>query len=85
MTHDSFSSPNGYSLGDMPPEEFRKYGHKLVDWVAGFLEHIEQYPVLSEVKPGDIRNLLPKSPPDHGESMESITADIDKIIMPGMT
>lgn len=85
MTHDSFSRAKDYSFGDMPPEQFRKFGHKLVDWVAAFLEQIERHPVLPDVKPGDIRNLLPNSPPDCGESMEEILPDIDKIIMPGMT
>ncbi|HCA80871.1 MAG TPA: amino acid decarboxylase, partial [Bacteroidetes bacterium] len=51
------------SLGDMPTSEFRKYGHQLVDWVADYLEHVEQYPVLPAVQPGDIRKSLPSAPP----------------------
>jgi len=81
----SENSPNISAVGDMPPEEFRTYGHQLVDWVASFLENIERHSVLPEVQPGDIRQRLPNSPPNAGEPMENILADIDKIIMPGMT
>lgn len=73
------------NLGDMPPEEFRKYGHQLVDWIADFITNIDDIPVLPKVKPGDIKSKLPASPPQHGESMDKILADIDPIIMPGMT
>jgi aromatic-L-amino-acid decarboxylase len=72
-------------LGDMPPDEFRKYGHQLVDWVADYLQNVERYPVLPNIQPGDIRRSLPASPPQNGESMDNILADVDKLIMPGMT
>ncbi len=85
MAVNSISKSREYVLGDMPPEEFRKFGHELIDWVAAFLEKIDQHPVLPDVKPGDIRSLLPDAAPNSGESMGDILADIDKIIMPGMT
>ncbi len=72
-------------LGDMPPEEFRKYGHQLIDWIADYFTNIEDYPVLSKVKPGDIKNSIPSSPPLNGEKMDAIFSDIDKIILPGIT
>ena len=72
-------------LGDMPPEQFRKYGHQLVDWVADYLENVERYPVLPDVQPGDVRRSLPVSPPQEGEPMSRILADVDRLIMPGMT
>ncbi|MFC2133054.1 pyridoxal phosphate-dependent decarboxylase family protein [Bacteroidota bacterium] len=74
-----------YNSGDMPPEEFRKYGHQLVDWIADYLKNIDNIPVLPGIKPGDIKSKLPGSPPEKGESMENILADIDPVIMPGMT
>ncbi|MFQ5753414.1 MAG: pyridoxal phosphate-dependent decarboxylase family protein, partial [bacterium] len=72
-------------LSDMPIADFRKFGHELVDWIASFLDQIDHHAVLPEVKPGDIRNLLPKAPPESGEPMAEILADVDKIIMPSMT
>ena len=72
-------------LGDMPPEEFRKYGHELIDWISNYLQNIEDYPVLSHVKPGEIRKQLPLSPPDKGEDMNKIFTDVNKIILPGVT
>ncbi len=73
------------NYGDMPPEEFRRYGHKLVDWIADFFSNIDEIPVLPKVKPGDIRSKLPVSPPNKGEPMEKIISDVDRIIMPGIT
>ena len=73
------------SLGDMSAEEFRHYGHQLVDWIAEFLANISDLPAFPSVRPGDIRDNLPASPPIKGEPMEEILADVDRVIMPGMT
>jgi len=72
-------------LGDMPADQFRKFGYELIDWIANYFENVEDYPVLPHIKPGDIRKQLPLSPPDEGETMEKILKDIDKIIVPGLT
>jgi aromatic-L-amino-acid decarboxylase len=72
-------------IGDMPAEEFRRYGHDLIDWIADYLENIETYPVLPDIKPGDIKRLLPKVPPQHGEDMDAIINDLNKVIVPGLT
>lgn len=72
-------------LGDMPADEFRKYGYELVDWIAEYLKNIESYPVLSQISPGDIRKQLPLKPPEKGDGMEKILSDVDKIILPGVT
>ncbi len=69
----------------MNTEEFRREGHKVIDWVADYLENVEKYPVKSQVKPGEIRAQLPPSPPVHGEPFDAILRDVDKIIMPGIT
>ena len=71
-------------LGDMPPGEFRKQLHELADWVADFREHIEQLRVAPDGKPGAVREKLPKCAPEEGEPFETILADIDRIIVPGM-
>jgi aromatic-L-amino-acid decarboxylase len=70
---------------DMPIDEFKKYGHELIDWTANYLDKIESFPVLPDIKPGDIKKKLPKSLPQTGESMDDILSDIDNIILPGIT
>ncbi len=72
-------------LGDMPADEFRKFGYQLIDWIADYLDNVEKYPVLPNIKPGDIRKKLPSSPPEKSEGMEKILSDVDKIILPGVT
>jgi aromatic-L-amino-acid decarboxylase len=69
----------------MNNNEFRHWGHKVIDWIADYLDNVEQYPVLSQVKPGDIRSHLPPSAPAKGESFDKILRDVDEIIMPGIT
>ncbi len=69
----------------MSPDEFRKQGKQMIDWIADYQEHVEKYPVLSQVKPGEIRNQLPEDPPGESETIEQIMSDVDSIIMPGIT
>lgn len=71
--------------GDMPPEEFRRLGHQLIDWIADYLKDIEKYPVLPDIAPGEIKKQVSQTPPEKGEPLENVFKDIDKIIMPGMT
>jgi aromatic-L-amino-acid decarboxylase len=70
---------------DMSLDEFKKYGHELIDFIVDYLEHIENKPVLAQIQPGDIKSKLPKIPPGKGEQIEKIIEDVNKIIMPGMT
>lgn len=69
----------------MTPEEFRRWGRAAVDWIAAYQERVEALPVLSQVKPGEVRGLLPPDPPQVGEPFESILADLDRVILPGIT
>ncbi len=69
----------------MDKESFRRFGYQFVDWVADYFDNIEQLPVKSPVKPGDIRQRLPEKPPVKGESMDRIFRDFKEIILPGMT
>ena len=69
----------------MPPEEFRRYGHEVVDWIAEYLANPKKYPVLPSVKPGELTDALPATGPEHGEPMEAILADFDKRIVPAIT
>ncbi|MGA2688573.1 MAG: pyridoxal-dependent decarboxylase [Candidatus Korobacteraceae bacterium] len=69
----------------MTPEQFRQYGRDMVDWVAKYYEDIETLPVLSQVKPGEIRQKLPGAAPQEAEDFATILRDIDKVILPGVT
>lgn len=69
----------------MTPDEFRKNAHELVEWMAGYMENVEKYPVKSAVSPGDIFNKIPDSPPAESESFSSLMKDFEEIIMPGIT
>jgi aromatic-L-amino-acid/L-tryptophan decarboxylase len=72
-------------LGDMSKEDFRRFGHELVDWVADYFDKIETLPVLAAIEPGDLKAQLPATPPQHGEPMEQIIADVDRLIVPALT
>ena len=71
--------------GHMSPDEFRRYGKQVVDWVADYLERIESYPVLSQVRPGDVRAMLPAHAPERGEPYEKVLGDLESVILPGIT
>ena len=49
---------------DMNSDDFRQYGKQLIDWIADYLDQPERYPVLSRVKPGEVKGQLPAQPPD---------------------
>mgnify|MGYP001473840462 CR=1 FL=1 len=65
-------------------EKFRKDGKKAIDWIANYLREIESFSVQPKTMPGDIRLRLEDSPPQEGESFESIIGDLDKHIIPGV-
>lgn len=69
----------------MTPEEFRRAGHELIDLIVDYLEGVEQYPVLPDVQPGDVRASLPEHPPTHPEPWDAVAADIRRAIIPGIT
>jgi aromatic-L-amino-acid/L-tryptophan decarboxylase len=70
---------------DMDPEAFRKEAHRIADWIADYFAAPDRYPVLSRVRPGEIRAALPSSAPEHGESFDAIFSDFERVIMPGIT
>jgi aromatic-L-amino-acid decarboxylase len=72
-------------LGDLDPEEFRRQGYAMVDWIAGFLAAPERHPVLARVKPGDVRGALPASAPEDPEPLDRILGDFERVILPGIT
>lgn len=72
-------------LGDMKEADFRRFGHELIDWIADYFENIDQRPVLPDMQPGDLKAQLPSAPPEQGETMENIIADVDRLIAPALT
>ncbi len=73
------------ALGDMSAEDFRRYGHQVVEWIADYLSHPERYPVLSQNQPDQVKEALPARAPERGEAMEAMLADLDRVIVPGVT
>ena len=73
------------SSGDMPKEDFRRFGHEIVDWIADYFENIENFPVLSQNEPNELRNALPQSAPATGEDFADVLRDLDRLILPAVT
>lgn len=71
--------------GDIPPDEFRAHAHRAVEWIADYLEHPERFPVLARTRPGDVARALPAAPPPTGETLDEIMADVNRVILPGIT
>lgn len=69
----------------MTAEEFRRYGRLVVDRIADYWETVEQLPVRSAVAPGEVTAALPAHPPQTGEPFEAVLADLDRVILPGLT
>lgn len=73
----------------MSSDEFRRHAHALVDWIASYWDRLQAHdpslPVLSRVKPGEVAARLPGSAPEQGEPWHDIFADVERIIMPGIT
>jgi aromatic-L-amino-acid decarboxylase len=73
-------------LGDMDAETFRRSAHQLVDWISDYLAGGSDHrPVLAQVEPGEICRSLPATAPEHGEPMERILDDFERILVPGLT
>ncbi|HVF57071.1 MAG TPA: pyridoxal-dependent decarboxylase [Pyrinomonadaceae bacterium] len=72
-------------LGDMSAEDFRRYGHEIIDRIGDYLAHAERYPVLAQVEPGELRAQLPRSAPERGEPMGAILSDVEQLVVPALT
>lgn len=69
----------------MHPEEFRRAGHALIDWIAAYRERVPELPVWSRVEPGAVRSQLLPDPPEQPEPFEALLADLERVIMPGLS
>ncbi|HEV8236803.1 MAG TPA: pyridoxal-dependent decarboxylase [Gemmatimonadaceae bacterium] len=72
-------------FGDLPVSELLTHGQAALEWIAHYLDHPERVSVLSRVVPGEIREMLPPSPPVHGEPLGDILRDFEQQIVPGIT
>jgi aromatic-L-amino-acid/L-tryptophan decarboxylase len=69
----------------MTPDEFRRRGHEVVDWVAAYMERVGELPIAPEVAPGEIRAKLPQAAPEEPEPFEALMRDLDEVVLPGIT
>jgi aromatic-L-amino-acid decarboxylase len=69
----------------MTPAEFRRYGHQIVDWLADYHAGLADRPVMAVTKPGEVRAALPTAPPQQGEEFSDVLADLDRIVLPGLS
>jgi aromatic-L-amino-acid decarboxylase len=70
---------------DMTPEEFRENGHAVIDWIARYMERVEEFPVTPDVSPGEIAAMLPDHAPESSDGFAAMLADLDGVVMPGIT
>ena len=69
----------------MTPDEFRRHGHDVVEWIAAYMERVGDLPIVSTVAPGDIRARLPDAAPEAPEPFDALLRDLDEIVLPGIT
>ncbi len=85
MQSDAGRTDRASLLGDMPEAEFRASAEAVVDWIARYLSEPERFPVLAQVKPGELKDSLPPGAPVDGESMKDILEDFEALVLPGIT
>ncbi len=69
----------------MSPEDFRRYGHRLIDWLADYHESLAKRPVMARTRPGEVRDALPAAPPNEPEDFAAVIDDLDRIVVPGLS
>ncbi|MEM8835059.1 MAG: aminotransferase class V-fold PLP-dependent enzyme [Planctomycetota bacterium] len=68
----------------MTPDEFRRVGHRVIDWLASYMERVESMPVRPSTEPGEVAAMLPDAPPESSEGWDAILADLDRIVVPNL-
>ncbi|MGC8639471.1 MAG: pyridoxal phosphate-dependent decarboxylase family protein [Isosphaeraceae bacterium] len=69
----------------MNPEQFRKFGHELIDWIADYRGSLADRPVMARTEPGEVKAKFPAAPPDQPGDFEGIFRDLEEIIVPGLS
>src|SRR5277367_2134311 len=77
--------PTSKDARPLSPEEFRRYGHRLIDWLADYQESLSDRPVMAKTRPGEVRDALPATPPDEPEEFGAVIEDLDRIVLPGLS
>ena len=77
--------PAQLGVGDMDADAFRRHGHAVIEWIADYLDGVDDLPVRSRVTPGTVRGQLPTAPPEAPEPFDASLADLDRVILPGIT
>jgi len=72
-------------LGDLDPEEFRRRGYQVIDWICQYLATTRDYPVLSRARPGEILAQLPEAGPEEATPWEETLVTLDSVLLPGIT
>jgi aromatic-L-amino-acid decarboxylase len=72
-------------MPDMPSDEFRHYGHEVIDWIANYLADPARYPAMARVQPGDVTRSLAGPFPEAPEALDDILADFRDKVLPGVT
>jgi aromatic-L-amino-acid decarboxylase len=67
------------------PDEFRAFGHRLIDWIADYRATVAGRPVAARTRPGEIRDQLPAAPPESPEDFAGVFRDLEQILLPGLT
>ncbi|MFI5460227.1 MAG: pyridoxal phosphate-dependent decarboxylase family protein [Isosphaerales bacterium] len=69
----------------MTPDEFREFGHLLIDWIADYRCGLSKRRVKADTTPGEIKAQLPDTPPEEPEGFQAILRDFERTIVPGLS
>jgi aromatic-L-amino-acid/L-tryptophan decarboxylase len=69
----------------MNHDDLREWSRRAANWVHGYHDSLRDRPVRAPLVPGAIARQLPGTPPEAAEPMETIFADFERIVPPGMT
>lgn len=69
----------------MTPEEFRRAGHELIDWIADHRARIPELPVAATTAPGEVAGGLGSAAPAEPEPFAAVLDDLERVVVPGVT